>query len=377
MTWIKKSTFIIGVLSFGIFTLAWASKNNHSDFPVALLFLATSLALIALIIQFSALRTLFTPIISLFFALTLAELILFTYLDVSLTHYDPTSSYSNEYSKNVEGYGSRLIPGIHDSRKLMKNGEVMYEVIYSIGNDGYRQEHAPAPFDAYLFGGSFVFGEGLNDNETISAFLFNEHGKNIKNVGIHGYGLHQALYSIKNGITSINGVNILLTAPWHAPRSSCKPSWVTGTFRYYVNSKNLVILNGFCPGGYLFNRILSKSNIYILLKRAGFFNKNKITDQDIDLYLAIINTIYQETQKNNSSLIVAYIDATEDEMTDTSWTNEALIERIKELSDTFIDVTLADKTEQLSLDFFIHDLDRHPSAMANQARAALLSNILK
>ena len=60
----------------------------------------------------------------------------------------------------------------------------MYEVIYSIGNDGYRQEHAPAPFDAYLFGGSFVFGEGLNDNETISAFLFNEHGKNIKNFDV-------------------------------------------------------------------------------------------------------------------------------------------------------------------------------------------------
>ena len=49
-------------------------------------------------------------------------------------------------------------------------------------------------------------------------FIYQNHGVRAKNVGVHGYGLHQALYNIEQGLTSqsLTGINILLTAPWHA-----------------------------------------------------------------------------------------------------------------------------------------------------------------
>ena len=45
-----------------------------------------------------------------------------------------------------------------------------------------------------FFGGSFAFGFGLNDNETMP-YLLQKYLKNwkIENYGINGYGVHQML----------------------------------------------------------------------------------------------------------------------------------------------------------------------------------------
>ena len=58
---------------------------------------------------------------------------------------------------------------------------------------------------------------------------------------MHGYGLHQALYNIEQGLTSqsLTGINILLTAPWHALRSACKPAYAGGTPKYEITPKGL------------------------------------------------------------------------------------------------------------------------------------------
>jgi hypothetical protein len=370
MRWIKNGSLVFGILCLAVLLIAWGLKS----FTLMVLALAFSLCSVGM--QFVAVRLVLAPIIAVLFSLFLLEGIMGQFLGLDLPYHDPQSAYSLGYSSPVYGFGYRPNPGSYNSRKLFADGEILYDVVYSIGDDGYRQELAPAPFDAYIFGGSFTFGEGLNDDETLSWFLLHEHGINVKSVGVHGYGLHQALYNIKNGITSVDGVNILLTAPWHAIRSACRPSWVAGTFRYYANN-NVAILDGVCPGGYLLNRILNKSRVYGLLLRVLNINLTKITDEGIELYLAIINTIYQESLRNNSSLVIAYIDATDEELSSTSWTNETLIERLNELSDSVVDVTLADKVEQLSEEFYLHVLDTHPSASANQARANLIAEYLR
>lgn len=42
-----------------------------------------------------------------------------------------------------------------------------------------------------------------------------------------------------------------------------------------------------------------------------------------------------------------------------------------------INLTLADNIEDLSADYFIHELDKHPTSKANAAQANLLGNYIK
>lgn len=366
MRWIKKDSLFFGILSLGVLLIAWESRS------FVLLLVAAALALASLAMQLASSQAIATSMIAVLLSTALAEVFVGQLLGFDSVYYDPETGYTNTFSRFVEGFGSRPNPGSHNVRKLFKDGEVLYDVVYSIGADSYRQDLAAGPFDAHIFGGSFTFGEGLNDNETLSSFLLHEHGINVKNFGVHGYGVHQALYNIQNGMSSVDGLNILVTAPFHIPRSTCMPSWVVGSFRYEI-SDDIAILNGVCPGGFLLNRIVSKSKIYSLINKISGVNIYAITDADIALYLVIINTIFQESIRNNSSFMIAYIDGLDQEFESTSWTNETLMTHLKGISHSLIDITLADKTEYLSKRFFIHDKDRHPSAKANQARANLIS----
>ena len=106
--------------------------------------------------------------------------------------------------KEADGLGYRYPSNLrnHTSKKvaLKENNEVVvYDVIYNIDSLGNRNTPSPSDLtpdknNSVLFlGDSFTFGEGLNDNETLS-FYFQKLSKRASlNAGMHGYGAHQAL----------------------------------------------------------------------------------------------------------------------------------------------------------------------------------------
>ena len=81
--------------------------------------------------------------------------------------------YNNVYNylQHTEEFGNRLRPTVHTSRRLSQNGEVIYDVSYTIGKDGYRKASSGEKFNAYIYRGSHNFGEGLNDDETLAHYL--------------------------------------------------------------------------------------------------------------------------------------------------------------------------------------------------------------
>ena len=356
-----------------LLSLAWELRS------FAVLLLATVFLAIFIATLLPQYKNISVPIISTGLMLTLGEFSI-PYIvcnEDTLTQHDSSTSYGGgRYNERVLGFGYRPIPGVHTSRKLTSDGEVIYDVVYTIGEDGYRRDVNAEVFDAFIYGGSFTFGEGLNDDETIPYYLNEMYGIRTKNVGMHGYGLHQALHNVKHGITSStpNGVNILLTAPWHALRSACKPSYAGGTPRYEVAS-NGVELVGVCAGDDVVSRVLAKSNIFSLASRALSNYKNRITDTDMDLYIAIIREIGRHSEENNARMIVAYMDATSEQLASTVWTNESLINELSRFSEV-VDVTLADRREDLEAQYVIHELDVHPSAIANQKRAKILYHFI-
>lgn len=356
----------------GIVWLAWDTQS------FALLMLASALLVSAFAFYVRRFRDISILVAVVSFCLFFVELAL-PFVTSSVgnerTVHDSTSGYMNDYYEWIEGFGYRPAPGVHSSRKLTRDGEVVYDVTYTIGDDGYRTSRTVEPFVANIYGGSFTFGEGLNDNQTLVHYLWADHGLNAKNVGVHGYGLQHALYSIEHGLSTSEGFNILLTAPWHALRSSCKPDYAAGTPRYEVEGTYARSV-GVCSGGGVFSRVARKSNSFKLVRSALYNDINRITDTDIELYLAIIRTIARHTHQSNSKLVIAYIQATEEQMRFTEWSDESLQAELRNIADLVIDVTLAAEQESLDPRYYIHELDQHPSAAANRDRARLIARSL-
>ena len=113
-----------------------------------------------------------------------------------------------------------------------------------------------------------------------------------------------------------------------------------------------------------------------LIKQATDNNENIITDDDMKLYIEIIKEIKNLSLKNKALLIIAYIGADDERLLNTKWTNKSLITELADIADNLVDVSLTDKRENLDQKFYIHELDQHPSALANEHRAELLHKTL-
>lgn len=378
ISWIKTIHIFLFLTGVILLLLSWEYRSFAS-----LLFAGSIFsALIASI--YSKSQVILVPLTAIIVTVAFLEISLKFVLGArSPTFYDLTSGYASErYFERIEGFGYRPNPGVYTSRKLSSEGEEIYDVIYTIGDDGYRNDIKNTDYTVYIYGGSFTFGEGLNDNETLSYYLFQNHGISSKNVGIHGYGLHQALYNIEQDLVPQreNIVNVLLTAPWHALRSSCKKPYSLGTPKYQIISTELQLV-GTCSVSSvdsvisIIKKVLWQSHVIALIKSV-FQDKNEMTESDIDLYIEIIREISRLSKNNNSELIIAYMDASNKQLENSGWSNESIITELSKFS-TLIDVTLADTSEELDARFYIHELDTHPSALANEHRANIIASQLQ
>ncbi|MDG2381575.1 MAG: hypothetical protein P8N76_07865 [Pirellulaceae bacterium] len=118
--------------------------------------------------------------------------------DQHYTGADRQRFYEND---PVVGYKPRA--GCTVGSQKSKGLQPIYDVTYRIGEDGYRitPESQPEGEPVVLFfGGSFTFGEGVNDDETLpNQFCLAAGGARVVNAGFCGYGPQQMLASLENG----------------------------------------------------------------------------------------------------------------------------------------------------------------------------------
>ena len=366
----KKVLFLLALSAIILFSLSWVFRN----FALLLLGGAISLSSLSLVIRKGT--SLILTAISLLVGWALVEfLIPFIPITDSPTaelHYDPNCGYSNHYfRKNINGLGYLPNPGSYTSRRLdILTGEEIYNVTYTIGEDGFRFSPDGDRANIYLMGGSFTFGEGLEDNETLSHYMQVSSGKPVKNFGIHGYGMHQALYILENLYPAPeNGTVILQTAPWHALRSAGKFYYdcTKGSAKYKLTGNYVTDVGTWKRYPYL---IYSRSKMWPPIRELWF---EKIDSNDIGLYLGIIRTIARETHKSGSKLLIAFIKSRENHFRSfCQWDNQSIMDELSSFADGFVDVTLAETREALDPKFYLHEYDEHPSALANEVRAKLI-----
>lgn len=387
-----KKVFIsaaILVVALYLFYSAYSYRN------VATFLWAISAALVIAAIYLGRLRDFFITIISLSVTLAIVEMGL-GYLPGLLakkvegssqarsTYFDSNQQYNTPAYWQLTEFGSQPRPGEFRARKLASDGELIYDVNYSIGADGFRltPQFEGKPKRSFNFlGDSFTFGEGVQDQETMAYFVGEESRKSgkkitVKNFGMSGGGIHQALAILQSKVPVDAHAHFILTAPWHSSRAACADFFTLGSPKYVLATSGEAIRDGYCRSfawvehsPKALRGLITSSNIFKLIQDSLFV----ISDQDkqIELYLGILKTSAKEIASRGEVLVIGFIKADENWFVG-SYDNEKIVTKIKDMGINVIDMTLSKTNEDLPRNFYLHELDKHPTAAANLQRARLL-----
>lgn len=197
-----------------------------------------------------------------------------------------------------------LRPGVSVTATKYIQGNIVYQVRYTTNAHGLR--HSPAAKTAeatciLFFGGSFTFGEGVNDAETLPyrVAVKTDRAYQVYNFGMPGFGPQQMLRAIEQGfVAEVIGdcephYIFYHTIPNHAARAAGIPAFTQGSPKYVLDETNQPVYAGTYPTDddahlpYPLRRIkwqLEKSRTYQNL----FAGERSMTARDLDLYLAIV-----------------------------------------------------------------------------------------
>jgi hypothetical protein len=191
---------------------------------------------------------------TLFFGLSLAEVFLAAVLpegDVATSLSKPKNykkGYSEQFRLNGGPLGYGPAPGKSVRAWKTVGHDVVYEVTYTIDDSGFRLTPRPAtPVGlertiAFL-GGSYAFGEGLNDDETLPFYFARtqDFRHSVLNLGFSGYGPHQMLRILELGLLddSITGsldAAIFVVKANHVYRAAGQSWWDPFGPKYELNT---------------------------------------------------------------------------------------------------------------------------------------------
>lgn len=169
----------------------------------------------------------------------------------------------DDYFQDHETLGYAPLPGSRARARRRFGSELLYDVTYTIDETGLRV--APPFADGagheclLFFGGSFVFGEGVNDEETLPYQVgVRTRGRfRVHNFGFHGYGPHQMLASLEDEL--VQGTidcaprhAIYLALPDHVIRAAGFRSWDVHGPRYVLGPDGDVAYAGHFDDGAAF-----------------------------------------------------------------------------------------------------------------------------
>jgi hypothetical protein len=202
--------------------------------------------------------------------------------------------------------GVRPKPGLRTTAKMTWQGQEIYDVVYTIDDVGLRVSPPPAAGAAgaatdcvLFFGGSFTFGEGLDDDETLPYRVGVRSGGHyaVRNFGFSGYGPHQMLAAIESGFVERAArcrprYAVYQAVYHHTVRSAGVWTWDRHGPRYVLGDDGRPVRTGnfdseHDPSKML--RALEKSGVATELRRRGMdVGAGDATEEDAKLLRAIV-----------------------------------------------------------------------------------------
>lgn len=142
--------------------------------------------------------------------------------------------YDAEYFRRHDVLGSAPRKGVAVTATKSTSAGTSYRVTYTIDSLGLRtpppNERSDAPC-VLFFGGSFTFGEGVEDDEAMPWVVGVLSGYRPYNFGFHGYGPHQMLAALEEGLVGETVADCRVRAVIyqaiadHAARAAGTRSW--------------------------------------------------------------------------------------------------------------------------------------------------------
>ena len=286
-------------------------------------------------------------------------------------------------SKEFLGYGPKEDTSFQVSAIRKNNDSLIYSVKYSFkeGRRFTNNNNDTSIFDISFLGGSHLFGDGLNDNQTTPYFL-NECSKqkyNLFNYAFSGYGTHQALMTIEkkivNNIERNNGENVIIYyfIPNHIARAAGKNIWDINGPHYEFKKNELTYLGGFDEDKIIKQNFFTKrikiiwhnSHIYKILTKGEYSNKDIVRTKEIIKRMHLILT-------NGNSRFILLIKREQN----TEYLEKLLFKPMKESNIEFyyIDSIIEDIYENKD-NYYIKG-DGHPNEAYNKKLADFLHNKL-
>jgi hypothetical protein len=203
------------------------------------------------------------------------------------------------YVEPHESLGYAPHPGVRVHASKLVEGTALYDVHYTIGANGLRVTPRPSGAEppercVLFFGGSFTFGEAVEDGETLPARVAARVGERfeVHNFGFSGYGPHQMLAAIEEGLVEqaidcrpSHAVYQLIRN--HVRRAAGAAPWDTNGPRYLFDDEGRVVRRGqFEPSGppeWLAD-LADRSHLVDWLLESGFEEQ----DSDYDLTIGIL-----------------------------------------------------------------------------------------
>jgi hypothetical protein len=300
---------------------------------------------------------------------------------------------------DICAHGPCAHPGIyHPHEKVIRQGqkdETIYDVTYTIDADQTRLTPSDSKISApgitvNFFGGSFMFGEGLNDNQTIPYF-FSQFipGATVKNYGFHGHGVHNSLKLLDDLKAGPAQFNVVLTGAYHAPRASCGKDYTVNhpSYRVIQGSNRMTEYVSRCSErmqseltdinktGFddIYDKYLSKLKLTKLL-----FNpvREAYTQKQMDLYSAVLHDFKKITEERGATPVIMYLKEPWRRLLAQPSFSDPLLEKLDKERYFWLDASLAKNFRNVPRKYYLHELNKHPSALANCLRTRLLVDYL-
>lgn len=194
--------------------------------------------------------------------------------------------------------------------------EPLFDVVYSINAEGRRitpEQGKDADNVVLLFGCSFTFGFGVNDQDTYAWKLAELLGKKyqVVNLGVSGYGAHQMLALLQSGQLDHllerykHRYAFFLTIADHLNRCTGRSPWIKNGPRYVLEQGKPVYAGDFSETfSFLrfFDTIFLHSAFYPKLR--SLFSQLASSGQDAALHTAILAQCAQELQARGTEFAI-------------------------------------------------------------------------
>jgi len=279
----------------------------------------------------------------------------------------------------------------HQSRaivKTAKDGKIVYDVTYTIDKHGRRvTPHAneqERDFFVALLGDSYVFGEGVEDSETLPSYMAKQTEKSqFYNMGFHGYGpnslLARSLWSREffQGIMQADGIGIYLFDSGDIPRTIGPMSLISrwgGDLSEFEFDGNIPIYLGSFKQNYQ-----EQINFY-----KWFSDLDTVEVLGVDWPIFYLPSHFEKVGNTIEALKNEFINATDAqdfivvvlrEKQKSNWVHHKIMDQLDKRKIKYLDYTSFDVSKISRLPLYI-DYEGHPRPLFYEILSKILVNDL-